>query len=317
MTGKQIENREESTTIPVFLYGTLKPGQIGETAVDGLIDAESVEAKLQGYELYTRDGLPFIRKGHGGPVHGALVDATDDLLGRIRVHEGATPSDLEQVEDPDGNDEERRDQLYSEVTVSVTIQSTSKPVRAQAFVEKSRSNRDDGQPISSGYWSASDDPVFSRGFPPLIDSIRTSLHANEDPTELDRADYWVRFWSMQGHYLNLMTILERFSLFAYGPAQSRWRAMTILDQEWVESLASLDLPPVEVYAMNKSDNKRWKSATAPFRTWYQVRSNIVHQGKYVDDFVRVRNAVKGLSEALDLILRSRIDGIEQAWGRHH
>lgn len=157
-------------------------------------------------------------------------------------------------------------------------------------------------------------PVLRKGFPALFKDVTGLLAEQRGLTFPDHPEYWPAMWKIQGAHLNLSSVLERFSLFAFGRGTGPTQAMKNLDHREAEMIKrDLDVPVVEVYSMRDRSNVRMSSAQKPFQTWYQVRSNLVHQGKSTRDFEKVYQSVSGLNEALALVLACNIPLLVDRW----
>lgn len=122
------------TLVPVFAYGTLRPGE----ALHGFVDVmRSEPATAYGYSLWAAPGghYPWMTRGHGGQVSGDLIwcDANMALveIARMEMRSG-----------------------YDAALINVYTDTISEPVPALAFVAHAVPYS--AQRINSGDWRARD-----------------------------------------------------------------------------------------------------------------------------------------------------------------
>jgi gamma-glutamylcyclotransferase (GGCT)/AIG2-like uncharacterized protein YtfP len=132
-------------TFPIFVYGTLRPGEANhDLFLRGR--TRSVEpGRLHGAVLYDGPGYPYAVEEPGGTVHGELVTPSPEAYGELLVAldrlEGYTPGDPRN--------------LYERVGREVTRAGDGRAVRTWVYVAApavAARLRDRGKIIESGDW---------------------------------------------------------------------------------------------------------------------------------------------------------------------
>lgn len=289
-----------------FVYGSLKPAELGFRRIKSLIDHHE-PAQLKGYRLLIRDGLPAIgdHKGNTRPVEGHLLYAKPG-------EESELASVIDAFEMPDN---------YEVHNVEVT-NASGLSVNAVANFLRYPKN---GNPefIESSSWRVCDDAYFRHGLPTLFHAAQNSIagfhgHGNSP-------NFWKDYLPIMGTFLNLCTVMERYVAFS-----QPWINSDIYEknrpekpptmQEHLKALEQSDAgkkalvsvihgPTTRVF---RTDIGRVKiSPDRPLQYWYQVRNNSAHRGKSViKDYDLVRNSALGLSEFLVALLSQEVNGLE-------
>ncbi len=284
-----------------FVYGSLKPAELGFRQIKDLIDHHE-PAQLSGYRLLIRDGLPAIgnHKGNTRPVDGHLLYAK---LGE----ESELASVIDAFEMP-GN--------YYVQDVEV-INASGISVGAAANFLKYPKN---GNPefIESSSWSVCDDTYFQLGLPTLFRMAQKSItgfhgHGNSP-------DFWKDYLPIMGTFLNLCTVLERYVAFAQPGINSDVYEKPPTMQEHLKALERSPAGEKALVSVSHLPNRpvfrtdigrKAISPSNPLRYWYQVRNNSAHRGKSVfKDYDLVRHSALGLSEFLVALLSQEVNGLE-------
>ena len=287
-----------------FVYGSLKPGELGYRQIKEFIETYE-KAKLKGYGLLIRDGLPGLEERNGGIVDGYNLYAK---LGQ----ESELASFIEQFEDPS---------LYEVCEVKVTIDSGADVQAASNFLKYIRNGNP--EPIQSSTWSICDDPLFRHGLP----SLYTTAHESEAFNGFagDMPSFWHNYLPVMGTFLNLWTVMERYVAFAQpgvksvrssktpcstAPTMSAHLKALRDSDEGVKAMESVvTTPDRTVWRTNKV--KRAVRSRVLTEVWYQVRNNSAHRGKSAaKDYNLVRNCALGLSEFLVALLSQEVNGLE-------
>lgn len=284
-------DRNDTSVLPYFVYGPLKPDQPGHGRVHA--DIGHVEsATLDDYGLRVRDGLPGLVALDGGQTSGALLFPRPGREHALRTTVTAFAL---------GG-------IYTARDVHVRADG-----RRQRAITCVFANGTDGYPNEGdeGWWSIALDPLLARGLPLLVEQIADAAHAfAEDPEQRGEAGdsemgkFWGGYLPLLGQYLIVWSALERYLTLAFAertvPAALRKLAAT---QEGKDAVDGVWAPAVqEVFNSQTLVPIAWSEARA-WDFWYQVRCNAVHRGKSADrDAALVASSAHGLSTALTKLL---------------
>ncbi len=297
-----------------FVYGSLKPGELGYRRIESLI-AESFPAQLDGWQLALRDGLPAVRPKPGSTVNGFVLEAKPEQLDSLDLS-------IRSFEDPDTYDES--------IATVMTPDNENLQVRVNAAHRPKKSPL---EPVTSGAWSVSDDLLFRHALPVLYQQAHQPERVYPDS---DEPAFWESYLPLMGTLLNLWTIFERYVAFAQ-PALQNLSSEDRNDERECECECECRDGPTMTHhylALHRSDlgsqllehvqtlpTERIYSAksvsravrtTVPWETWYAVRNNAAHRGKSaLKDFKIVDNAARGLSEALIALLRLEVPALDE------
>ena len=302
-------------TRPWFVYGSLKPGELGYRRIETLV-AESFPAQLDDWQLGLRDGLPAIKEKPSSAVKGFVLEAKPDEA-------DALDTEISSFEYPIT----QNPRTYKESIATVTT-----PDGQKLAVKVNAANHPNKSPletISSGTWSVSDDLLFRHALPVLYDQA----HQTEDVyPDSDIPEFWKTYMPLKGTFLNLWTVFERYVAFAQ-PALQNLPTEDRGDREECECKAGpkmtdhylalhesdlgtrlleyvQTLPKERIYLSNKV--KRSARTHVPWEQWYTVRNNAAHRGKTaIKDFRIVHNAARGLSEALIALIRLEVPALDE------
>jgi hypothetical protein len=171
-------------------------------------------------------------------------------------------------------------------------------------------------------WTSNHDPYLAYSLPILLDAIKR-IGKESYPADM-RGEYWKYMNQLQEKYLLLTVILEHVALLVIGAPDSTGPNARINQlgetKEWAQAFhnvqSSSGITKVQV-----KDSKKLKyiygneSPLEAISTYYQVRSNLSHQGKsggYADCDLMYACLVD-LSSILKEYLTIKIDGIESQW----
>lgn len=261
----------DDTSLPLFVYGALKPGMPAFESLRGFLGGQPETAKVLG-ELYVRDGLPLLFLNDAVEVRGFLLgwrpEMASDAYQAVCVFEP------------------RKHYEWGVVDVVEGGQANVLLVRYPT--------KGNPQPLHKTEWQLTDDPAFGEGLA-VVREVLHEIEANGDWND------WQRFFRAQMAYLLLWSILERLSALCFGPGldpTGRVKRMHELPgmSELVakhidrEDKVSDSRNPDATYKLNKANPKQ------SFNYYYQVRSNLSHRGKAVHN--EVDKVSKSLSELL-------------------
>lgn len=268
----------------IFVYGSLRRGELAHRQIAPFVAAVE-PAEVTEHRLDVRDGLPFMIQSPGWTVEGDLLSAVPgqagELLDRIRSYEGTA--------------------LYSECNVSVRTQGGA-TAEALAFVGR---HADRGHPVPLDRpWSSAEDPVFRAGLDEIACLTRHHLE-NVRPVPADMDGFWAVFLPLQGLYLTLCTVLERYTALTFGHRLDVAERLKRLRAHPAACCAAEDASPPEITVVDSRDPTKRLRVPGPrsFDAWYGVRSNLSHRGKAAyTDFELVERSVVGLHDTLRLLL---------------
>ena len=284
-----------SDELPLFVYGTLKPGQLAFRQIAALVEPKPERAELLRHQLYIRDGLPAVMPtNYPSNVVGYLLrplpGSIEELNNVLSRFEPKTLYTLPQV-------------------VEVETFAGTNLARTHQMKAPKKSN-----PLPSDYneWGLEFDPLFSVALPVLTELIRrakTSVFP-----DADSADFWRDYIPMQGYLLALCGVLERYLTLAYGLQDSINARLEKLGGS-DEGQHSTQLAVVPPPAVSRADTLGRVSGERNYwKVWYQIRSNLVHRGKAAHrDFDVVADAVYGLHDALRHLLASQLPALVERW----
>jgi len=281
-----------------FVYGSLKPGELGFRQIEDLIDHHE-PAQVNGHRIWIRDGLPGLKEGGRGVVDGYLLypkhEKETELRFAIELFESKKIYRFDNVE------------VFNSSEICVQAAAT--------FFKRGLLN---DELFESPTWSVSDDVYFRYGLPTLFKMAHGSAKnggSSNDPY------FWQEYLPIMGAFLNLWTVLERYMQFAQPALKSNEEneAKGIITR----NLSALENSDAGKTAYDKVINKnkhQYLPAKGGRRTpsqdrylwqWYTARNNSAHRGKSAySDYDKVRNAALGLSEFLVALLSQEVNGLE-------
>jgi gamma-glutamylcyclotransferase (GGCT)/AIG2-like uncharacterized protein YtfP len=280
---------------PHFVYGTLRPGELAHHQLSAHI-SRIEPATLGGYRLYVRDGLPFITAEEGHSVQGELLHPADAMLAdKISAYEGT--------------------KLYYPQLAEVGVVDG----RASAVVYIGRSpTKGNAAPVDRP-WSSAGDPLITDGLR-VLGCLGAEHFADprRGPVPADMTGFWDRFIPLQGLYLSLASVLERYTALTVGPNVEPTARVVGMDADPDAQAAVRQAKPPPITVV-RSDNLQ-KTLRAPgsksWQAWYAVRSNLSHRGKSaLTDFKLLERAIVGLHDALRIVVASKLTDLVPAVNR--
>lgn len=289
----------------LFVYGSLKPGELAHEQIVNFLES-SEEATLPGYQLYIRDGLPVI----GEEKH--VIDLAGVLL-------TISPKHLQDfwnvVEDIEG------DKNYKRLD-NVDFTSQGRKISGSVYVGR-KMHRGNAEPLV-GPWTTRFDPIFSISFPILHNEIAKMESSFIDP-DRNSDHYWTQMNELLSRYLLLVSILEHLTVIRFGGSKRQEPMMRLKKfqeseafQDAFDNVFSMGLIPEFTVSDSRDVSATYTTSNAgeAVDAWYQVRSNLQHRGKSVNDARLVHKACIGLSNLLMEYLRVEVIGIEDEWIRN-
>jgi gamma-glutamylcyclotransferase (GGCT)/AIG2-like uncharacterized protein YtfP len=287
----------------LFAYGTLKTGELAFKQIEDCIES-ATRVHLLKFEIGIRDGLPVIFESANSFVKGELLIPKADMADRF----------WEIIQEYEGSD------LYRKTEVVVTAED-GKAISCQTFVGKREKAR--GYTNLEGQeWSSRNDPYLAYSFPILLQSI-SQVKPDSYPADM-YLEYWKYMNMLQERYLLLTVILEHTALLVIGTHDTTGPTARIrelgLTQEWKLAFETVQANR-GITKIQVKDSKKLKykygneSAEEAINTYYQVRSNLSHQGKsggYADCELMYA-CLKDLSFIMSEYLKSKVIGIDKQW----
>lgn len=293
---------------PLFVYGTLMPGEIAFRQIAQYVFHHQ-QAKLPGYSLMRRDLMPLVDKsGHTDFVEGFLLTPTPEkssvFYEKLIKFEG----------------------VNFELTDCICIDGNAREVEAKVFRGVAT---DYGRPenLRQTCWSTKLDPLLARSFPVLIRDIQESITFRPNSFVEGEND-----WKMKNrkisNFLLLSSILEHIWSLTYG-AQfvgekgeiNKMRKEMAKSQGYkaaFKSAKGLNLIPYISISDSRDVGQgpiSTNTNSGALMTWYRVRSNSLHRGKSGSDTEIVEDASIGLGNLLIYYLESEVPGIRGEWDK--
>lgn len=289
--------------IGLFAYGSLKKDELAFSQIEGLVESV-VQVQLPDFEIGIRDSLPVIFEAQDSTVQGELLIPKEnkaDTFWKI-------------VEDYEGS------YLYRKAQVIVRS-NDGQEYSCQTFVGKREKARGYSK-IEGDTWTSKYDPYLAYSFPILLDAIR-DIKKESYPANM-YGEYWLYMNALQEKYLLLTVILEHIALLVIGNPESTGPNSRIIQlgetREWAQAFQAVEAHS-EITKIQVKDSKKLKykyrndSPQEAISTYYQVRSNLSHQGKsggYADCDLMYA-CLFDLSSILKEYLQIKIEGIESQW----
>jgi gamma-glutamylcyclotransferase (GGCT)/AIG2-like uncharacterized protein YtfP len=287
----------------LFVYGSLKSDEIAFKQFADLVE-EIRPAKLFDYEVGIRDGLPVIFESKGEFVEGELltpkIDSMDTFWTSIERYEGSD--------------------LYKKAEVKVLDQEGDS-WDCLTFAGKREKARGYSK-IDGSRWTSKYDPYFAYSFPILLESI-SKMKRESFPADMPK-QYWLYMNSMQEKYLLLTVILEHIALLVVGMPDETGPNARIKKlgetPEWALAYEKMRLNPgITIIQVKDAKKLKYKydnqTPEDAIKTYYQIRSNLSHQGKsggYADCDLMYASLVD-LAGLLKEYLKIAIADIENGW----
>jgi len=261
----------QNLALPLFVYGALKPGMPAFEQLRSLLSPQVDKCETAG-ELFVRDGLPLLKKNDDGRVEGFL----------LRWIPGKESQGYAAVCDF----EPSKHYQWDVVDVSSGIQANALVIRYP--------NKGNPQPLFRPVWRLTDDAAFGPG----LDAVQQMVKEIDQMPEGGAG--WTRFFRSQMAYLLLWSILERLSALCFGPGQDPMQRIKRLHQlPGMEELVRQNVKRTDRVSDARNPEAAYKldgsNAKKCFDYYYQVRSNLSHRGKGVEnEFHKVNDSLKEL-----------------------
>lgn len=278
------------------MYGSLKPDELAHHQIARHV-IEHSEARLEGFAVRTRDGLPIVMEARRESVSGALL--------RFDENESA----YETVSDYESGD------LYRWEVLDVQVR--EKTEEANVLVPRSPNRGSDDHEFGD-QWSSALDPVLGFGLA-VVSQLAEEAH-DAPPSALGETwDFARSFFRMQAAYLLAWSVTERYSALLFGSGQEPGERVQRLES-WPTFEGAIQGAGVRTERRVVDSRDPSKSVTIhgdgqkAWTYWYRVRSNLSHRGKGANrDADIVRESLVDLHDVLRLMLKRDVPGIEDQW----
>lgn len=299
----------EDQNLPFFAYGIFKPDEIAWARIENFVISFK-SSELVDWHLLERNGLPIATRGINRKLEGYLVDFQD---GRI-------PYSMIGEFEPSGE--------YKWVNV---VTEDGCHCNLLAGVKPHLGSGEE----SIIQWSSSHDPLFYFGMIFVGNVIRSNgPKLSENGPWGNSASDWNSFFELQGAYLTLWSIFERYAAFRYGaeyqpqsesgaskraPSNAKIHE-TARSQNFLTAInaAKIDLD-FAVYSVRENRKKSvlLEGVLDPKKAvdaWYQVRNNLAHRGKaaWKENRLLITAAVD-LHNTLFYFLGYEVLGLSDRW----
>lgn len=267
----------DNTTLPLFVYGFLRPGAPAHEQLRQFRPA-AVAAVIQG-ALYIRDGLPLLDQSHPGQVEGDLLSFAPE----------EAPAAYERVcrFEPVEHYQWRQVQVDAEGRVAAWTLVGVRP-------------REGSSKADEGRWDASNDPVFREGLDAVARVIKDAGAEREFSAPVrDELD---RLFQLHMGYLLLWTGLERYASLRYGVVKDVEKRIKALSREPALRTALSDALVGNQLSDTVYDGDSRPVPLAgpegPSLAYFrEVRHHLVHRGKGLPDANRLRICLMVLHSA--------------------
>lgn len=280
------------THLPLFVYGNLKPGELGHGQIVKSV-ISSVEDSVEG-TLWERDGMPLLRLGRGDRIMGnMLAVASPAAYDKVAIFEPPTHYRWE-------------------------IATTASGIEANVLVAADGLNPASGgeDALRDGTWSSARDPLFRHGLPAVASTLRADgLEPFDEP---HRPETWARYYRLQSALMLSFAALERVA-FRVGAGEGTTARLNALGrgEDFVQAVKKVDLQNYgrPVHRADKPSEYVNLNNPEQFGKWvYQVRNNLMHQGKSArSEAELVRTVALDLHDVLRVYLLERLPEFRNAW----
>lgn len=283
------------TNLPLFVYGNLKPGELGHLLISPWV-SDSRPATVTGH-LWVRDGVPLADLGSRGHIRGHLL--TLSAPGYRAVGE-LEPTAYYQ---------------WAKVTCIEPSRLKANTLVAAGWLTPDRGGGD----VLYEPWTSTQDPLLTYGLAAVTDTLRNDGRAAfQGGQALYEPVHWLRFYRLQAAYMLACSILERIA-FRLAPNAGPTTKVNILGRQpqFMPAVQSAGVP-IPRRAVYRADNPRERvnlNKADQFANWaYQIRSNLVHRGKSASlEAELVRTALIDLHDVLRIYLQAAIPSISDTW----
>ena len=308
---RQVVGMPRELGLSFFAYGIFRVNEIAWPRIRGFVSSHS-SSEIAAWVIRLRNGLPVLVAHSEGVVHGDCVKFFDPESAYSIIGNS----------EPDGE--------YKWKTIT-----TVSGERCNVLVAEKPGRGVSEEPISS--WTSAQDPTFVHGMASVaaaVTEVRDLLLVNKPWS--DSPEDWDAFFRLQGAFLVLWSIVERFAAFRFGAeyvpsgmGKNTTAKIYALAEvpEFRSAFVKARIKPLSLYSVRENRLKKTKKdknylddeeidPVNVLKTWYQVRSNITHRGKSAkSDNAMVLSATIDLFNVTYLYLETVVDGMDREWRR--
>jgi gamma-glutamylcyclotransferase (GGCT)/AIG2-like uncharacterized protein YtfP len=279
------------TDLPLFVYGNLKPGELGHGQIAKWVSSRSEDAVAG--TLWERDGMPLLRLGGGY-----------EITGNVLAFSSTAAYDVVEKFEPATH--------YQWASAT-----SARGIEVNALVALDRLDPErGGENVLHGRWTSARDPLFRHGLPAVASTLRADgLERFQEP---HRPETWARYYRLQSALMLSFAALERIA-FRVGAGEGTTARLNALGrvEDFVRAVKMVDLQNYgrPVHRADKPSEYVNLNSPEQFGKWvYQVRNNLMHQGKSArSEAELVRTVALDLHDVLRVYLLERLPELGNAW----
>jgi len=294
-------------SLPLFAYGIFRPDEIAWPRIISFVESHA-STDVDGWELRQRNGLPLATPQSNAKLFGHRVRFKDPRSAYVLV----------------GNVEPSGE--YKWVSIS---DSTGENCNLLAAKSPEKST----EPI--GQWTSARDPLFQYGMEFVGGVIvEVAPRLSQIGHFGDSSDDWKNYFQLQGAFLMLWSLFERYAAFRYGAefvpnfkdrdgkndtVQKLWETAKSVKFKNAIEIAHID-EAFSVISVRENKNKRVikdgsLNPENAVKAWYQVRSNLTHRGKSaIKENKLLLTATIDLYNTLYHFFSNAVPGLDKQWG---
>lgn len=281
----------ENSKLPMFVYGTLKPGELAHSQIQDLVSMGQ-PAGVAGFNLAVVDGIPYALPAEDdGWISGSLLSVDVSAYQRV--------SDYEQVP-----------YLYYWTEVETNAGRANMLISSRPEITRSRHELRDR-------WTVLDDTFMVHGVPWVLEKIETLGEKEESMGIAAREGYLML--ELQSIFMILWTLFERILLFTYGVPGFGESIRKKLDKvrddpEWQSAISKVNVRHVRVRPHGTPDRRSDYSGSFCFDDWVAMRNNIVHRGKAaLVEYKALKSACTDMAAVLRKYLEAKNPQLTDRW----
>lgn len=281
----------ENSKLPMFVYGTLKPGELAHSQIQDLVSMGQ-PAGVAGFNLAVVDGIPYaLAAEDDGWISGSLLSVDVSAYQKV--------SDYEQVP-----------YLYYWTEVETNAGRANMLISSRPEITRSRHELRDR-------WTVLDDTFMVHGVPWVLEKLET-LGEKEDSMGIAAREGYLML-ELQSIFMILWTLFERTLLFTYGVPGFGESIRKKLDKvrddpEWQSAISEANVRHVRVRPHGTPDRRSDYSGSFCFDDWVAMRNNIVHRGKAaLVEYKALKSACTDMAAVLRKYLEAKSPQLTDRW----
>jgi hypothetical protein len=261
----------EDPELPFFTYGIFKPGQISHFRLKEYVDHS--ELATIDRALCERDGIPLLDTFNSGQTKGELFWFTSE-------HVDDAYDEITEIEPENQYEWTHRPVETESGEYDANLLAGISPYDGGYKLEDWR-----GRPIQD--WDGrKNDPMFNEA----LEIIEETIEKHGKPQD----NYFKSFFQLQMAYLLLWTVIERYATLRYGFGRGSYGEREALASEEAFAIGLEEVAKnrdgVELHRTHAPEKTNYLNTDTPeeaIQYYYQVRNNIAHRGKSLDQDLRI------------------------------